>query len=55
LREEPRFRRRIGKLPRKYQTAILAAEIATSLVYSGNRDADFEQMVRRHLQRVRAD
>lgn len=55
LREEPRFRRRIGRLPRKYQAAILAAEIATSLVYSGNRDADFEQMIRRHLHRVKAD
>ncbi len=52
LREEPRFRRRINRLPRKYQAAILAAEIAASLVYSGNRDADFEAMVRRHLQRL---
>jgi len=54
LREEPRFRRRINRLPSKYQAAILAAEIAASLVYSGNRDADFEQMVRRHLQRINA-
>lgn len=52
LRNEPRFRRRISRLPRKYQAAILAAEIAASLVYSGNRDADFEEMVRRHLARL---
>ncbi|MGE3548441.1 MAG: NAD-glutamate dehydrogenase domain-containing protein [Geobacter sp.] len=52
LREEPAFRRRISRLPRKYQAAILAAEIGASLVYTGNRDADFEQMVRRHLQRI---
>lgn len=54
LREEPTFRRRIGKLPHKYRAAILAAEIATSLVYSGNRDVDFEEMIRRHLQRIKA-
>lgn len=52
LRAEPRFRRRINRLPRKYQAAILAAEIGASLVYTGNRDADFEEMVRRHLARI---
>jgi glutamate dehydrogenase len=52
LREDPTFRRRINRLPPKYQAAILAAEIGSSLVYTGNRDADFEQMVRRHLQRL---
>ena len=52
LREEPRYRRRLSRLPRKYQAAILAAEIAASLVYTGNRDADFEEMVRRHLARI---
>jgi len=52
LRETPAFRRRVGTLPRKYLCAILAAEIGSSLVYSGNRDADFEDMIRRHLARV---
>ncbi len=52
LREEPRFRRRLNRLPPKYQAAILAAEIGASLIYSGNRDADFEEMVRRHLARI---
>ena len=52
LREEPAFRRRLNRLPRKYLAAILAAEIGSSLVYTGNSDADFEQMVRRHLQRA---
>lgn len=51
LRETPRFRRRISTLPLKYQAAILAAEIGASLVYSGNRELDFEDMVRRHLAR----
>jgi glutamate dehydrogenase len=42
----------VKKLPRKYQCAILAAEIGSSLVYTGSRDADFEEMIRRHLARV---
>ena len=46
------FRRRIPRLPVKYLCAIAAAEIGSSLVYSGNRDADFEDMVRRHLART---
>jgi glutamate dehydrogenase len=49
LRETAAFRRRINKLPRKYLCAILAAEIGSSLVYSGDQQADFEEMIRRHL------
>lgn len=52
LRDDLRFRRRISRLPHKYQAAILAAEIGASLVYTGDRDADFEQMIRSHLQRT---
>lgn len=52
LRETPAFRRRIRHLPRKYQCAILAAEIGSSLVYTASREADFEEMIRRHLGRV---
>ncbi|MBC7961445.1 MAG: amino acid dehydrogenase, partial [Steroidobacteraceae bacterium] len=52
LQETPAYRQRVKKLPRKYQCAILAAEIGSSLVYTGSRDADFEDMVRRHLARV---
>lgn len=52
LRESPRFRRRIARLPTKYLAAILAAEIGASLVYTSNRDHDFEEMVRRHLLRL---
>jgi glutamate dehydrogenase len=43
------FRQRIGKLPGKYLSAILAAEIGSSLVYSGEQLDDFEGMIRRHL------
>jgi len=52
LRETPAFRRRIRQLPQKYLYAILAAEIGSSLVYTGSRDADFEEMIRRHLARI---
>jgi glutamate dehydrogenase len=52
LQETTTFRQRIKKLPRKYLCAILAAEIGSSLVYTGSRDADFEDMVRRHLART---
>lgn len=52
LQETPAYRQRVKKLPRKYLCAILAAEIGSSLVYSGSRDADFEDMVRRHLARI---
>jgi len=51
LREEPRFRRRLAQLPGKYRAAILAAELGSSLVYRGDRDADYEDTVRLHLQR----
>lgn len=52
LQDTPGYRRRIKQLPRKYLCAILAAEVGSSLVYSGSRDADFEDMVRRHLARI---
>ena len=52
LLQKPSFRRRIKNLPIKYLCAILAAEIGSSLVYTGSRDADFEEMVRRHLART---
>lgn len=52
LRESSVYRQRIRRLPQKYLCAILAAEIGSSLVYSGSRDADFEDMIRRHLARL---
>ncbi len=51
LREEPRFRKRIDRLPPKYRSAILAAEIGSSMVYRGNPDAEFEDMLRLHMER----
>jgi glutamate dehydrogenase len=49
LRESPRYRKRINQLPPKYQAAILASEIASSLVYQQDREADYEQMLSGHL------
>lgn len=49
--EEPRFRRRLAQLPQKYLSAILAAEIGSSMVYRGDREAEFEDMIKLHLMR----
>ena len=54
LQESPAYRQRVKKLPVKYLCAILAAEIGSSLVYTGSRDADFEDMVKRHLARIQS-
>ncbi len=51
LREDPRFRKRVDRLPPKYRSAILAAEIGSSMVYRGNPDAEFEDMLRLHMER----
>jgi len=52
LREEPKYARRIKNLPPKYLFAILAAEIGSSLVYRGDREADFESTIKGHLLRT---
>ncbi len=51
LAEEPKYRPRIKKLPQKYLSAILAAEIGSSLVYRGDRESAFEDELRLHLLR----
>jgi glutamate dehydrogenase len=51
IRAVPRFRRRINRLPAKYQAAILAAEIGSSLVYQGDQEAEFMDLIRLHLLR----
>jgi glutamate dehydrogenase len=51
LRENPRFRKRVDSLMPKYRYAILAAEIGSSMVYRGNPDAEFEDMLRLHMER----
>jgi glutamate dehydrogenase len=51
IREEPAYRRRVNRLPQKYLSAILAAEIGSSMVYRGDMDAAFEDELRLHLLR----
>ncbi|MCF6180350.1 MAG: NAD-glutamate dehydrogenase, partial [Geopsychrobacter sp.] len=51
LRETPSFRKRVNQLPAKYHAAILASEIASSLVYQQDPEADYEFMLSGHLQR----
>jgi len=51
LREEPAYRQRLQRLPQKYLSAILAAEIGSSMVYQGDRNTAFEDEVKLHLQR----
>ncbi|WP_026843215.1 NAD-glutamate dehydrogenase domain-containing protein [Citrifermentans bremense] len=51
LREEPKYSKRLKNLPRKYLFAILAAEIGSSLVYRGDKEADLEATLKGHLMR----
>jgi len=51
IREEPRYRRRIARLPQKYLFAILAAELGSSMVYKGNREAEFVDTLKLHIAR----
>ncbi len=52
LIEEPRFRRRLGSLPAKIHSAILASETASSLVYRGDDESDYAAAIERHLRRI---
>ncbi len=51
IKEKNIYRQRLQNLPAKYQYAILASEIASSLIYRGDRDAEFEEMLTGHLKR----
>jgi len=55
LREESKYSRRLGRLPRKYLSAILAAEIGSSMVYCGNLESGVEDEIRMHLARQFSD
>jgi len=43
VRESPELRTRVKRLPPKYRSAILAAEIATTIVYRGGFEPTFEE------------
>jgi len=51
IRDEPRYRRRIANLPQKYLFAILAAELGSSMVYRGDREAEFADTLKLHIAR----
>jgi len=49
LGEDGHFRHRIEQLPKKIKYAILASEIASSLVYKSNEQASYIGMIEGHL------
>jgi glutamate dehydrogenase len=51
LREDPKFRRRLERLPQKYRSAILAAEVGSSMIYRGRSEQEYEDAVRQHIER----
>ncbi len=49
LRESRKYRARIKQLPLKIKGAILAVEIATSIVYGGGWEMDLERRLQEYL------
>jgi glutamate dehydrogenase len=49
IRETPKYRVRVKKLPPKFKYAILASEIASFIVYQGGWEVDFETRLREYL------
>ena len=49
VRDHERYRRRISRFPVKYRSAILAVEIASTIVYRGGYGHDFEGDLRRYV------
>jgi glutamate dehydrogenase len=52
IRENPAYGRRVERLPSKYRSAILAAEIATSLVYRRALEPDFGAALHDYVQQM---
>jgi glutamate dehydrogenase len=49
IRETPKYRARVKKLPPKFKSAILASEIASFIVYKGGWEVEFENRLRDYL------
>jgi glutamate dehydrogenase len=49
IRETPKYRARVKKLPPKFKYAILASEIASFIVYQGGWEVEFETRLRDYL------
>jgi glutamate dehydrogenase len=54
VREHPKYRNRVRSLPPKYLSAILAVEIATTIVYRGGFERNLEGDLRSYLFRILA-
>jgi len=52
LREHPTYRQRITRLPEKYRFAMLAAELAATMVYRGGFVRNFEADVKQYAARM---
>jgi glutamate dehydrogenase len=52
VRERPEFRERIARLPSKYRSAILAAEIGTAMVYRRPLEPNFAAAVDAYVSQV---
>ena len=52
LVNEPRYRMRIKGLPVKYQYAIMASEIASSMVYQNERTDGYQELIEAHLREM---
>jgi glutamate dehydrogenase len=52
IREHPTFRSRMKNLPPKYRAAMLAVEIAASIVYRGGFERHFEEDLRDYVARM---
>ena len=52
---DPLLRRRVGRLPPKIRSAILAAELATSMVYRGDWKVDLDATLRGYANHLVAD
>jgi len=48
----PRYRMRIKGLPVKYQYAIMASEIASSMVYQNERTDGYQELIEAHLREM---
>ncbi|GAB4265876.1 MAG: NAD-glutamate dehydrogenase [Deferrisomatales bacterium] len=53
VRKRPRLRARVQTLPPKVRSAVLASEIASSIVYRGGWTEDLEPSLRAYLERTR--
>ncbi|MDW7712020.1 MAG: NAD-glutamate dehydrogenase [Deferrisomatales bacterium] len=49
---DPVLRRRVGRLPFKIRCAVLAVELATSIVYRGGWEPDLESSIRAYAKRA---